>query len=103
MYIIFFNNNDNIDNKIYRYWWIILYVIVSLYVIELIVYITTNMSYYDMTHKDLIYGTIMDSNGLSKYMYIPKSKEYIEKVNKGYNVARENRLLILVFTRRCGT
>lgn len=85
--------------KTYRYWWIILYIIVSLYVIELIVYITTNLSYYDMIHKDLIYGTIMDSNELSKYMYVPESKEYIERVKLGYDVARGNRLLILCLAR----
>tara|TARA_Y100000591_G_scaffold280782_2_gene260177 strand:- start:1124 stop:2314 length:1191 start_codon:yes stop_codon:yes gene_type:complete len=81
------------------YWWVILYIVVSFYVIELIVYISTNLSYYDMTHKNLIYGTVMDSNELSKYMDVPKSKEYIEKVNMGYEVAGNSRILILCLAR----
>jgi hypothetical protein len=81
------------------YWWVIFYVIGSFFIIELIVYISTNLSYYDMRNKDLIYGTIMDSKDLSKYMNVPKNSEYNRKVQLGYNIAKTKRLLILCLAR----
>jgi hypothetical protein len=82
-----------------RYWWIVLYICLSFIIIELIMYVSTNLTYYDMTHKDVIYGTIIDSNELSKYIYVPESDEYKDKIQSGYDIASTKRLLILCLAR----
>lgn len=81
------------------YWWIVIYVIVSFFVIELIMYIATNLTYYDMRNKELIYGTIISSNDLKKYMYVPDTDEYKSMVSNGYNIASTKRILILCLAR----
>ena len=81
------------------YWWIPIYIVVGVFVIELIVYISTNLNYYDMKNKNLIYGTIMDSDELSKYMNVPMGDEYKNKVQLGYDIAKTRTLLILCLAR----
>ena len=81
------------------FWWIPIYIVVSVFIIELIVYISTNLNYYDMKNKNLVYGTIMDSNELRKYMYVPKSDSYKNKVQMGYDIAKTKTLLIICLAR----
>jgi hypothetical protein len=81
------------------YWWTIIYITILLFVIELIMYTSTNLSYYDMINPKVVYGTIMDSNELNQYLYIPKSNEYKDKVNLGYKVAKTKKIIILCLTR----
>ena len=81
------------------YWWIGIYIFVSFFIIELIVYVSTNLNYYDMMHPNLVHGTIIDTENLRKYRKIPNTDEYKNKVQLGYDIARTKKIVILCLAR----
>ena len=81
------------------YWWIFLYIIVLFFIIEIIMYVSTNLNYYDMRHPHLIYGTTIDTCDLRKDMYVPDTREYEDKVSMGYEIVKEKSIVILCLAR----
>ena len=87
-------------SKVYKTnWWLIWYIIICAYLIESIMYMLTNMSYYDMVHPNLIHGTIISTREIQKYIKIKDMDTLQEKINIGCEVANTKRVVIISLAR----
>ena len=85
--------------KTKTYKWCFFYIIVMFFIIEMIMYLSTNMNYFDLMHSNLINNTIVDTQTISKYFTIPDLDVYQQKVQLGYSIAKTKKIIILSLAR----
>lgn len=71
-----------------------LYLVISYYMIEVYIYFFTNLSYFDLVNPALFNRTIIDKEFVNRYVKIPNSKKYEEKIKSGYENAKKKRIVL---------
>ena len=85
--------------KTKTYKWCFFYIIAMFFIIAMIMYLSTNMNYFDLMHSNLINNTIVDTQTISKYFTIPDLDVYQQKVQLGYSIAKTKKIIILSLAR----